>query len=119
MAASSTAAMPNKNKVFYPMKNTKVSSNIWKHFGFENEQNKVGDMAICRLCESKLKYVGSTSNLRNHLKFLHRRVYNEMDAAEEQQPGMPTPSSADAPTRTTSGKFYFIFTLRGREVGVQ
>ena len=36
MAASSTAAISNENKVkvFYSMKNTKVTSNIWKYFGF-------------------------------------------------------------------------------------
>ena len=114
MAASSTAAMLNENKVtvLYPKKNMKVSSNSWKYLGFENEHNKVGDMAIFQLCESKLKYFGSTSNLRYHLKFLHRKVYNEMDAAEDQQPGMPTALSAVAPTPTISGKFYFIFTPR-------
>ena len=62
----------------------KSTSYVWKYFGFEFEvvnEKKVIDekLAVCRICKSKLKYHGGTTNLGNHLRAIH-----QIESAEEQ-----------------------------------
>ena len=42
-------------------------SEVWKYFDFENDGNRV----VCRLFKSKLVYHHSTSDMLNHVKYLH------------------------------------------------
>ena len=56
------------------------SSAVWKHFGFPSKNGKIivekkkRDKVHCKLCNTVIKYSGSTTNLRFHLKEHHRSV---------------------------------------------
>ena len=71
MAASTSTTAPEEEIEINTPDHFK--SNVWRYFGFENIQGKITrkDKVICRICRTKLSYLGTTSNLRAHLSTLH------------------------------------------------
>ena len=57
------------------------SSAVWNHFGFPSkdgriiQEKKKRNEVQCKICSKVLKYNGSTTNLRFHLKEYHKSVY--------------------------------------------
>ena len=50
-----------------------LKASMW-HFGFhdvEGEKDLDKNHTICKLCLTKLKYFGNTTNMRNHIKRFH------------------------------------------------
>ena len=46
-----------------------LKASVWKHFDLKTDLDK--SHTICKLCRTKLKYFGNTTNMRNHIKLLH------------------------------------------------
>ena len=55
----------------------RVTSAVWKHFGFYKNKNKEGipfidkEQAICKICHHGCRYTSNTTNLSDHLKRKH------------------------------------------------
>ena len=45
-------------------------SKVWQHYGFKDGRHDRTD-AICKMCRASVKYAGSTTNLKSHLKRRH------------------------------------------------
>ena len=60
------------------------SSIVWKYFDEPNEDRKV----LCKLCETKLSFVGGTSVMYNHLKVKHpsSAAVAETDESDGERP---------------------------------
>ena len=56
----------------------KFRSDVWGYF----EKNAGGKKVQCRLCKNEYAYLGTTSNLRDHLIRYHREKYKQSDAIE-------------------------------------
>ena len=56
----------------------KLRSDVWGYF----EKNAGGKKVQCRLCKNEYAYLGTTSNLRDHLIRYHREKYKQSDAIE-------------------------------------
>lgn len=50
-----------------------LKAGVWEHFGFKNKPSGELDRstAVCKLCNTNVKYSGNTTNLRAHLKRHH------------------------------------------------
>ncbi|XP_040209394.1 E3 SUMO-protein ligase ZBED1-like [Rana temporaria] len=51
-----------------------LKANIWEHFGFYEKSGKHKldkSYAVCKICHTKIKYLGNTTNLRNHVSRFH------------------------------------------------
>ncbi|XP_044151342.1 E3 SUMO-protein ligase ZBED1-like [Bufo gargarizans] len=51
-----------------------LKANIWEHFGFYEKSRKHEldkSYAVCKICHTKIKYLGNTTNLRNHVSRFH------------------------------------------------
>lgn len=62
---------------------------VWKYFGFPSENGKITnrETVICRLCEARMKYHTTTSNMRTHLLTLHPGKLAELTSdTDEPQP---------------------------------
>ena len=53
-------------------------SEIWNFFVLNDEKSHVN----CKLCQAKLKYVGGTSAMHNHLKHVHKRGVDSKSPAQ-------------------------------------
>ena len=70
----------------------------WTHFGFYEDTNKreLGKThMMCEVCHTNINYLGTTSNLRNHVSRIHlERLPSTSAAAKETadpvQPTLPT-----------------------------
>lgn len=54
-----------------------LKADIWAHFGFyevtgKHELDKTH--AVCKVCHTKIKYFGNTTNLRNHVSRFHQEL---------------------------------------------
>ena len=56
----------------------KFRSDVWDYF----EKNASGKKVHCRLCKNEYSYLGTTSNLRDHLIRHHKDKYKRNDARE-------------------------------------
>ena len=56
----------------------KFRSDVWGYF----EKNANGKKVQCRLCEHEYAYLGTTSNLRDHLVRYHKDKYKRSDTIE-------------------------------------
>ena len=56
----------------------KFRSDVWGYF----EKNASGKKVQCRLCKNEYAYLGTTSNLRDHLIRYHKDKYKRSDATE-------------------------------------
>ena len=56
----------------------KFRSDVWDYF----EKNASGKKVQCRLCKNDYAYLGTTSNLRDHLNRYHKDKYKQNDARE-------------------------------------
>ena len=59
----------------------KFRSDIWGYF----ERNSSGKKVHCRLCKQEYAYLGTTSNLRDHLIRYHKDKYKWSDATESDE----------------------------------
>uniref|UniRef100_A0A8C5R241 BED-type domain-containing protein n=1 Tax=Leptobrachium leishanense TaxID=445787 RepID=A0A8C5R241_9ANUR len=71
-----------------------LKSNIWAHFGFyehigKRELDKTH--AVCKACHTKIKYLGNTTNLRNHVSRFHSDLLKPASAKETPDPGPSQP----------------------------
>lgn len=51
-----------------------LKADVWKYFGFyevEGEKELDKSHTICKLCRTKLKYFGNTTNIRSHITRFH------------------------------------------------
>ena len=51
-----------------------MKSPVWAHFGFQlGDDGKVADEkhAVCKICQAKVGYSRSTTNLKQHLQSRH------------------------------------------------
>ena len=54
-----------------------LRANIWAHFGFYEHTGKREldkTHAVCKACHTKIKYLGNTTNLRNHVSRFHSEL---------------------------------------------
>ncbi|XP_053565459.1 embryonic protein UVS.2-like isoform X2 [Bombina bombina] len=61
-----------------------LKASIWAHFGFYEHTGKHElDMthAVCKACHTKIKYLGNTTNLRNHVRRFHSEMLTPAAAA--------------------------------------
>lgn len=94
-------------------------SNVWPHFGFKNKTDSQElDMsnAFCKLCKTRIKYSGNTTNLRAHLT----RHHPEVTAQPPAKPVDPTqlridtihssklPAGSERAKKITNAVVYFI-----------
>ncbi|XP_053554170.1 thyroid hormone receptor alpha isoform X1 [Bombina bombina] len=61
-----------------------LKASIWAHFGFyehtgKHELDKTH--AVCKACHTKIKYLGNTTNLRNHVRRFHSEMLTPAAAA--------------------------------------
>lgn len=48
---------------------------VWQHFGFYEVEGKMDKTyTVCKVCGSKIKYFGNTTNLRNHIDRFHAEL---------------------------------------------
>ena len=48
-----------------------LKADVWVHFGFKKKKESYDldkSLAVCKVCHTKVKYSGNTTNLRAHLK---------------------------------------------------
>nr|XP_054607202.1 E3 SUMO-protein ligase ZBED1 isoform X1 [Nothobranchius furzeri] len=67
-----------------------MKADIWSHFGFYQQSERHDlDMsyAVCKTC--KIKYVGNTTNLRNHVSRFHPELLTTTPAVEPPSPAQP------------------------------
>ena len=67
----------------------KCRSDVWDYF----TKNAGGKKVLCRLCNNEYSYLGTTSNLRDHLIRYHKDKYKRNDTSEsgnKQQTSMDT-----------------------------
>lgn len=62
------------------MKRARVSS-VWNYFKVESEENKI---AKCSICQTKLSFKATVSNLSKHLKNLHSIILQNRNLATNQ-----------------------------------
>ena len=80
------------------------SSAVWKYFGFPAINGKIviekkeRDKVHCKLCSRVIKYSGSTTNLRFHLKEHHRSVFNSLPSPDSSSHTRPVILSKDQST---------------------
>lgn len=51
-----------------------LKADVWEHFGFKKKKESDDldkSIAVCKLCDTNVKYSGNTTNLRAHLKRHH------------------------------------------------
>ena len=51
-----------------------LKANVWKLFGFYDAEGKKDldkSHTVCKLCRTKLKYLGNKTNMRNHMTRFH------------------------------------------------
>lgn len=56
------------------VKNTNTKAAVWQHFALRKRKSDsiiLPNIAICKLCNSEVKYSGGTSNLTAHLRVHH------------------------------------------------
>lgn len=64
------SAASSESKKIYDVPNAK--SEVWKHFGFRKKGESLDKtVAICKTCETEMKYTGNTTNMANHIKRRH------------------------------------------------
>lgn len=57
-----------------------LKANIWAHFGFYEHEQTSGKLeldksyAVCKACHTKIKYLGNTTNMRNHASRFHSEM---------------------------------------------
>ncbi|KAK0146719.1 Zinc finger BED domain-containing protein 1 [Merluccius polli] len=59
-----------------------LKASVWKHFSFhevEGKRDLEKSHTVCKLCLTKIKYFGNTTNMRNHISRFHPEL-------EERQP---------------------------------
>lgn len=69
-----------------------LKADIWAHFGFyENTRIHKLDKtnAVCKICHTKIKYVGNTTNLRNHVSRFHSKKLTPSTIKETVDPAQP------------------------------
>ncbi|KAJ8709373.1 hypothetical protein PYW07_009199 [Mythimna separata] len=79
------------------------TSNLWNCFDGATDVNKI---AICKICQSKLSYKSSTSNLKKHLERKHptiQFVTSKPTSSDSSQPLITQPStSTSVPSTSTT-----------------
>ena len=54
----------------------KASSSVWKHFKLKNTNGKLEyENAFCNICDNKISYYRSTTNLLGHLRSNHLKEF--------------------------------------------
>ncbi|XP_070408816.1 E3 SUMO-protein ligase ZBED1-like [Nothobranchius furzeri] len=74
-----------------------LKADIWSRFGFYQQSGRHDlDMsyAVCKTCHSKIKYVGNTTNLRNHVSRFHPELLTITPAVEPPSPAQPKINAA-------------------------
>uniref|UniRef100_A0A1A8H4B8 BED-type domain-containing protein n=1 Tax=Nothobranchius korthausae TaxID=1143690 RepID=A0A1A8H4B8_9TELE len=69
-----------------------LKADIWSCFGLYQQSGRHDlDMsyAVCKTCRSKIKYVGNTTNLRNHVSRFHPELLTTTPAVEPLSPAQP------------------------------
>lgn len=109
------------------------TSAVWKHFGFPAKEGKIlidkkkRTEVHCKICGKIVKYNGSTTNLRFHLKEYHKSVFsslpstadhgstsktplpkNQVTLSQAISAGQPIPTSSVKWNKLTDGIMYFI-----------
>ncbi|XP_073450123.1 E3 SUMO-protein ligase ZBED1-like [Aquarana catesbeiana] len=57
-----------------------LKANIWAHFGFYEHEQTNGKLeldksyTVCKACHTKIKYLGNTTNMRNHASRFHSEM---------------------------------------------
>lgn len=96
-----------------------LKADIWAHFGFyeitgKHELDKTH--AVCKICHTKIKYFGNTTNLRNHVSRFHSEKLTPTTAKETLDPAQPRideklsilPPNAEKAKRITQSVAAFI-----------
>lgn len=96
-----------------------MKADIWAHFGFyeitgKHELDKTH--AVCKVCHTKIKYLGNTTNLRNHVSRFHSEKLTPATVKERPDPAQPRideklsilPPNAEKAKRITQSVAAFI-----------
>ena len=99
ISMSAQTGMDSDNIVAAP---ASYKSAVWKHFGFKLDNAGIVDrtFAICRLCLSKVKYTGSTTNMSAHLKRHHPMMFCTWTDSSDTAGKITASSSASKPTNS-------------------
>ncbi|KAK0145706.1 Zinc finger BED domain-containing protein 1 [Merluccius polli] len=56
---------------------------VWQHFGFYEVKGKLDKTyTVCKVCGTKIKYFGNTTNLRNHISRYHTELEEKRPVPE-------------------------------------
>ena len=59
---------------------------VWQHFGFYEVEGKLDKTyTVCKVCGTKIKYFGNTTNLRNHISRYHSELEEKRPVPEGSQ----------------------------------
>ena len=90
-----------------------MKADVWQNFGFRRYEDKDEldrTKAVCKLCQTEVKYSGNTTNLRNHLSRHHGDLAKSAanQTALEKAFGVKFPSNSTRALSITEGVGIFI-----------
>lgn len=64
-------------------------ADIWNYFGFRNDKAMANELdkskAICKICQTEVKYCGNTTNLRNHMQRHHGDIVSQPTGPQQKK----------------------------------